>query len=583
MSGAQVPAQAHDARDAALGATALLRLGGMPGEAWTAGAAPHLFEGAARHADTVERLAAQCRALADRLGAEVVPHPLLAPADRGAVLALRRRLHSGTPPRVPDCLLLRQSPAVPADLTEQAHALLDEAEAAETDLNGLRQAVAAEQRRGAEQVWRTARSSPVLRAFVDSAAPGLAEDVAQRLASGQSWSGRQLRKRAAYLWRILGRAAAKTTPRGWAGQIAALPVTCGPGGCPALLSPGTPLGALAALAVENVHLIRARSAPPDLRTADPRTLLAPAPLHFAEPAAIPPGEGPGQVRCYVVDPRDPGRLRQVVLRRTGVLEAVLALLADGPRTLGDLEGTLPALAAPAGRPAPAAGVVRGFLQHLHSLGVVQVCRAPRQHRSGWVPAGTVASCGTLPQAPAGSGSGAWFLDSYRRPGADAAVPGPAVARVAHGLRIAARIAALRAARRRPAALAGRLPAAPPALPRRARAGGRAGDRLGRRGARRTVRRRAARPVRRLRQQRRLPRLPRRRRAPHRCPLRRPARAAADRAGRQRRTPPRHDLLVDRRPGPHAVLRPARPARALPSAGPHQPAPQPRRDRRRGGR
>ncbi|GAA2900939.1 lantibiotic dehydratase [Streptomyces mexicanus] len=445
MTGAQVPAQAHDARDAALGATALLRLGGMPGEAWTAGAAPHLFEGAARHADTVERLAAQCRALADRLGAEVVPHPLLAPADRGAVLALRRRLHSGTPPRVPDCLLLRRSPAVPADLTEQAHALLDEAEAAKTDLTGLRQAVAAEQRRVAEQVWRTTRSSPVLRAFVDSAAPGLAEDVAQRLASGQSWSGRQLRKRAAYLWRILGRAAAKTTPRGWAGQVAVLPVTCGPGGCPSLLAPGTPLDALAALAVENVHLIRARTAPPDLRTADPRTLLAPAPLHFAEPAAGPPGEGRGQVRCYVVDPRDPGRLRQVVLRRTGVLEAVLALLADGPRTLGDLEGTLPALAAPAGRPAPAAGVVRGFLQHLHSLGVVQVCRAPRQHRSGWVPAGTVASCGTLPQAPAGSGSGAWFLDSYPRPGADAAVPGPAVARVAHGLRIAARIAALRAA------------------------------------------------------------------------------------------------------------------------------------------
>ncbi|GGR71912.1 MULTISPECIES: lantibiotic dehydratase [Streptomyces] len=448
---APVPAQATepaDTRDTLLGGTALLRLGGMPGAAWTAGAAEHLFEGAARHADTTERLAAQARALADRLGAEVVPHPSLASADRGAVLALRRRLHSGTAPGAPDCVLLERSAAVPADLAGQARALLRGAEAAKAALTRLRQEVTAEQQRVAEQAWRTACSSPVMRAFLDSTAPALADDIERRLADGQSWSGKQLRKRAAYLWRVVGRAAVKTTPRGWAGQIAALPVTDGPDdGCPPLLAPGTPLGALAAIAVENVHLLRAGSALADLRTADPATLLAPTPLHFAEPSAPAPGDPPGQVRCYVVDPREPGRLRQIVLRRTRVLESVLALLADGPRTLGELDRVLPPLSAPPGRPAVAPAVLRGFLQHLHGLGVVQICRAPRQHCSGWVPVETVGATGALPPAPAGGGADAWFLDSYRRLGADAAVPAAAAARVRRGLRIAARLAALREADR----------------------------------------------------------------------------------------------------------------------------------------
>ncbi|UFR00298.1 lantibiotic dehydratase family protein [Streptomyces sp. Go40/10] len=444
MSTGQVPAQAADTGGAVLGATALLRVGGMPGTAWTAGAAEHLFEGAARQADTDGRLAVRAGALADRLGDEVVPHPSLAPADRGAVLALRRRLHSGAAPRRPDCLLLEHSPAVPAGLARQARALLGEAEAAEAAVAALRQAVTAEQERVAEQIWRTTCSSPVMRAFVDSAAPGLADDVQRRLAAGQSWSGRQLRKRAAYLWRVVGRAAVKTTPRGWAGQIAALPVTGGPAGCPPLLVPGTTLGALAAIAVENVHLVRARTAPADLRTAGPDTLLAPTPLHFAEPPATAPGDAPAQVRCYVVDPREPGRLRQILLRRTPLLEGVLALLADGPRPLGELERALAPLSAPPGRPPLSPDVLRGFLRHLHGLGLLQICRAPRHHHSGWVEAGTVTATGTLPR-PAAGGSDAWFLDSYRRLGADATVPAAAVARVLRGLRIAARIAALREA------------------------------------------------------------------------------------------------------------------------------------------
>ncbi|ANH94969.1 lantibiotic dehydratase [Streptomyces sp. SAT1] len=446
---ARIPAPT-DTSGQALGNTALLRVAGMPCDAWTAGAAPHLFDAVLRHTDTAERLAERGRVLADRLGEEAVPHPALRAAERGAVLALRRRLHSGLPPRPADHLLLRDSAAVPAPLTEAVHDLLRRTEAAEETLAGLRQAIADEQERLAVRAWRTASDSPFLRAFLDSAAPGLADDVRRRLAAGEAWSSRRLRKRAAYLWRAMGRAAAKTTPRGWAGQIAALPVTAGDGGGPLLLPAGAALGALAAVAVENVHLVRTRPAPTELRTAPATLLLTPAPLHFTEPPAAAPGGAPGQVRCYVVDPREPGRLRQIVLRRTRALEGVLAVLADGPRPLGDLEAALATTAAPPGGPPMASTeVLRGFLQHLLALGVLQICRAPRRHCADWIPAAAVTTGAPLPRTPADTpgapDTGHWFLDSYRRPHPRTRVPGAAAARVRDGLRIAARIAALCAA------------------------------------------------------------------------------------------------------------------------------------------
>ncbi|WP_037854957.1 lantibiotic dehydratase [Streptomyces sp. NRRL S-340] len=430
----------------ALGNTALLRIAGMPCDAWTAAGAPGLFDSVVRHADATGHLAEQGRLLADRLGEEVVPHPALRAADRGAVLALRRRLHSGLPPRAADHAALLRSPAVPAGLAAQVHHLLRRYEQAEETRAGLEHAITAEQERLAAQAWQTACANPFLRAFLDSAAPGLADDVRRRLAEGQSWSGRQLRKRTAYLWRAVGRAAAKTTPRGWAGQIAALPVAPGDDGSPLLLEPGGSLGALAAVAVENVHLVRTRATPPELRTAGPGLLLTPAPLHFTEPPGSAPGNTPGQVRCYVVDPREPGRLRQIVLRRTRALEGVLALLADGPRPLGELEAALAhAAAPPGGPPLASADVLRGFLQHLLALGVLQICRAPRQHRVDWIPPGAVTPDRALPRAPGTEDDGHWFLDSYRRPAAPARVPGRAAARVLRGLRTAARIAALCAA------------------------------------------------------------------------------------------------------------------------------------------
>ncbi|MFD0392183.1 hypothetical protein ACFQ3Z_02975 [Streptomyces nogalater] len=72
---------------------------------------------------------------------------------------------------------------MPTDLAGQARALLRGAEAAQAALARLRQEVTAEQQRVAEQAWRTASSSPVMRAFLDSAAPALADDIERRLAA----------------------------------------------------------------------------------------------------------------------------------------------------------------------------------------------------------------------------------------------------------------------------------------------------------------------------------------------------------------------------------------------------------------
>ncbi|MFF8831106.1 lantibiotic dehydratase [Streptomyces sp. NPDC015131] len=416
--------------------TVLLRVAGMPCAAWTSAADPALFERIARHAREEEEHTARARALAERLGTDAVPHPALTGTDRRAVLALRRRLHAGHPPAADGLDLLDRLPdAVPPETAAAARALAGDAARAGAERAALERAVADGQRRAAALARDLAHTHPVLRDLLDSASPGLRDDIDRRLADGEPYDGKALRKRTGYIWRVLGRAAAKTTPRGWAGQLAQ--TGPGPTGTPAgteLLADGTALGALAGVWTENVHLVRARPpGPPDLRTADPGTLLAPAPLHFTD--------GPAALRAYVVDPREPGRLRHVALRRTPLLGTVLALLAEGPRPLGDLEKALLALVTGPGT--PDATVLRGFLQHLHTTGLLQVCAPPRLRHSAWLPPGDLTAHGTLPRplAPTDGAPGDWYLDSYRT--VTAPVPAAATDRVRKGLRVAARIAALR--------------------------------------------------------------------------------------------------------------------------------------------
>ncbi|MFF3951797.1 lantibiotic dehydratase [Streptomyces sp. NPDC001890] len=429
------PARPGTAGGRTLGATALVRASGVPLAMWTAAGGSGLFARVVEHAGTVERQSAHARRLAEGLGL-VVPDRRLTDSERRAVLALRRRLHSGAAPGPADCGFLETLTAAPEWLVREAGALCREAASALATRAELERALGDERERVGALAWSQVSDGPVLREFVDAASPGPAEEVAVRLAGGGTWSGKRLRKRSAYLWRAVGRAAAKTTPRGWVGQVAPVPVG-GTGfadgaGSP-LLAPGAELSGLAAAAVENVHTVRTLAGARDLRGADPDTALAPAPLHLTD-GKDEDGTG-GTLRCYAIDPGDPGRLRQVAVRRTALLDLLLSLFAEGPRTLAELECALP-VADPV--------VLRGFLTHLMGLGVLQLCVAPRQQHTAWSPAARVAGDGRLPQ-PGDLGPGGWFLDSYR--GLDARVPERAAARVQHALRTAHRLAALRRADR----------------------------------------------------------------------------------------------------------------------------------------
>ncbi|MFE7135848.1 lantibiotic dehydratase [Streptomyces sp. NPDC057638] len=500
--------------------TALLRAAGMPSAAWAAAGSPALFARATAHLRARRCLADRARLLADLLGTSVVPHPALSTPHRQAVLALRRRLHSGAAPGDADCLLLEAADGVPVAVCQEARELRESDGRLTEEFAALDRATDEEWARVGALCWETVRAHPVMRVFLDSTAPELTETVERRLAHGASWSSNRLRKNSAFLWRALARAAVKTTPRDWVGQIVPVPIVAvgaaadGPDSpCPEarsasspfpspasspsrsgprhpdravnpphpphpsapgprrngaprpptsaarLLTPGATLTAMAAEVSQNVHVLRARSGALDLTDAGPGTLIAPVPLHFGTAEAStgapsPADDGAGQLRCGVVDPAHPGRLRQITLARTRPLDAVLARLAAGPRPVGEIETEL--LAGATGERADAARrALRGFLAHLHRLGVLEVCAPPRRIHGGWsAPGGPLPHPSPWLGEPGGAARAAgvpddWFLDSYRRAeGGDRhplTLPAAAVTAVHAGVRTAARLAALRRA------------------------------------------------------------------------------------------------------------------------------------------
>ncbi|WP_369207745.1 lantibiotic dehydratase [Streptomyces sp. PU-14G] len=465
VAGAASPtgAPTHDGGSALLGAAALLRSAGVTGAVWAGAGSPAVFAQADQLADRQARLAARARALSVRIGEEVVPDEGLATTDRRAVLALRRRLHAGDAPatgnaeggaglgshpldparRTADDALIDRIAVLRPALGRDLRALAADAAGLRAAYGGFGRAVATERDRVSAMLLEAARSHPVLRSFVEGAAPRVVPDLERRAAAGEPWESKRQRKGVGYLWRALGRAAAKTTPRDWAGQLAVVPVSGRPApaarrrpptggnpaghphaahpltdsltgppaaGAPSLsaplngpaasllpeLAPGPQL--VAARRTENVHRLWCRLRDVDLAAAEPHVLLAPAPLHHAT------GEpGTGHLHFAVVDP-DPaggGRLRRLSLRRTPALEAVLRLLASTPRTVGALEA---ALGPPSSQPA-----LRGFLAHLHTLGILQVCAAPRARRLPWTEHGS-----GRPVPLAGDMARGSFLDSYRR-------------------------------------------------------------------------------------------------------------------------------------------------------------------------
>ncbi|GAA2658826.1 lantibiotic dehydratase [Streptomyces lunalinharesii] len=464
-----------------VGATALVRIAGLPGALWASAGNEPLFARAADLAERGDLHTARARALGDLLGTDVVPHPRLADPARGAVLALRRRLHAGTAPGPADLPVLTTVADVAPSLADALAELADRA----TDLAAARDEFAAAVATDRARVGRLAldllHRDPVLRTHLGTTAPRIAADFPRRAAAGEPWHGKRLRKYTGYVWRVVARAAAKTTPRDWLGQLAAVPVPVLPAPGPAaagdsLFVPPARAGAGATSSMENVHLLWARLRDAGPTAAGPDGLLALTPLHCPTSTGV--------LRCAVVDTGPRGsRLRRIELRRTPVLDAVLALLSPGPRPFAEVEALIAArLASPAhGTPEGRRRVttaLRGFLQHLLRLGVLQRCAAPEQRRTHWIPAARLHPpqhtlddrpapvTAAAPDARDGTGprpadtapphqEATWFVDSYRA--LDARLDALALARITRGLRLATRLAALRAEDRPPTAPTGTTP------------------------------------------------------------------------------------------------------------------------------
>lgn len=335
---------------------ALLRIAGLPINAWLAGSAPDLFELVRALEEAESTYRERAAALAEQLG-ELVPD--LAVADRRLVLSVRRSLHRG---ELID--LSRVSGFVDIDQVAALAVRVRELE----ELTRLR--IEAEHERLLALPW-------------DLVGPRLAGDVVadirRRLDAGEPWSSKRMRKSSEYLWRMIARGAVKTTPRDWLGHVALVPLT----DLTDFLDLET--HAVAELSVDdrvatewtqNVHANRVGPALAGQLEPDHRISLPP--LHRLED---------GKLSVWTFDPSSPSpRMVLSTVRLALGLDEVVRLLGSRTRTVSELPAASPAL-----------------LAKLARRGVLDVSAPLKQQRRRWR---TVTERDT-PVEPG-------FVDVYRR-------------------------------------------------------------------------------------------------------------------------------------------------------------------------
>ena len=242
--------------------------------------------------------------------------------------------------------------------------------------------------------WQVLISTPRAAGVLATVAGEVMSDVEARLAAGQHWSDKRLRQRDAYLWRLLGRAALKTTPRGWLGHVAVVPVS--EHDAETLLAGDLTVHGFTAHEVENVW---------GLRQSRDATLLGLAPLHVVE------GD---QIRFHGED----GAGKR--LRHTAATRAVFGALRGGAAESGAVRAALvPELIS-------SAEVADAFLDRLVSLGVLRRSRPP--------------AVGLTTDATPGTPGNGAFVDVYRT--VHAVVPPRAVDRVRGAVTTLSRLARL---------------------------------------------------------------------------------------------------------------------------------------------
>jgi hypothetical protein len=407
--------------EAAMGGFALLRVAGLPVRHWLAGAAPELFA-LLRQLDRAEaRYADLAGAAAERLGTELIPHPDLPAAHRRRALSLRRKLHNGVPVAEAVCRGIAAT-ARTLEIGACLPSLLDQVAVLAAGVQQLitrsAEAHAAERHRLLDLPWRLLNEDPVgRRALGDGVLPP-ADDIRRRLARGEEWTTKRMRRRSDYLWRMLARATVKTTPRTWLTHVALAGLDGGTS--PALTQPE--LADLCAVErVESVHAPRRELALSGQLT--PRTLVAIASLrHIADEHA----------QFWTVDPANTAELRSLIVRRTAPLSAIAAVLDGGARTVAEV---VSAVLGPEADDADRA-VLADFVGYLATVGVVEPSTPPRKNRPTWERVTRPDACDPVRSAERDGG----YVDVYRA--TDGSVSSAACAVVEQGIRQVLRIHAL---------------------------------------------------------------------------------------------------------------------------------------------
>jgi len=385
------------------GAGWLVRAAGLPARLWTRIGNPELFTGLRERVVERTAYAEFAATLADRLGAELIPHPYLDRTERGGLLALRRRLHRGQ--GVPEATCYQLAGAVCGLSPELADDLMhagDWSTALAARDERVRLDVEREQARLSGLPWELVISSPLATRAVAEAAPGMMDDIRRRLAFGENWGSKRLRHRADYLTRVLARGTTKPTPRGWLGHVG-------------LLAVGGRSGNWTRVETYAAHWTSTAGTSQGGLTEVGAT-LAMAGLHWVER---------DQLCCWVVDPLDRAVMRKIMIRRTPELDAVRRVLEAGAVSAEDVVRRL----------CPDADqrrhdVLRGFLSRLVGLGVLELSIPSPSRLTRW---------GSSLSVPAGTGS----VDVFCRLGGT--MPGPMAGRLQGLVAQATRVGAVLAA------------------------------------------------------------------------------------------------------------------------------------------
>lgn len=416
-------------------AAVLARVTGLPVRLWLAAANPELTDRVRRLEESAAIGRERAAALAGRIGEQVVPRDALGRPDRALALRVRRLLHNGRYPAPTEMAALARAArrvGAPDELVRGLWDLADYGAQLTDTERAVEAALAAELARLPHTVWElTGDATTIAGRALRHGNPQIHRDIAGRVAGGEPWTTKRMRRRSDYLWSMVARGTTKPVPRGWLGHVAIVPVAevaaAGP------IAAGTPGLALScdvsACATENVHHLRARlGSDPSLWT-DPSTVVALAPLRRADSerlhvwtytrpdAQSDDSERADAERRTADGAPGPALFREVTVRRTPAIDALLAAVGGRTVPIGEAVRCLMPIAG-------TSDVAVAFIRHLAHSGLLVVSGAPEVRLSG----GDAASAGP-PDSPdsydaveatkttmdrdAGRDAAQWFLDARR--------------------------------------------------------------------------------------------------------------------------------------------------------------------------